>query len=160
MQIEKFKLFMYRVLVIFSRVFLIIGTMTCSHWNLKSKHKTTDPQFIEHIERFEKLTNRKVNLNIGFEELFGSTIGICYYRLVGNEISISPKQWTTYNDYQKEALIFHELIHCICYKMHTDDILLDGCPVGYKTVSMTSTSCLQIHRYEYIENMKQLCSKE
>lgn len=151
------KLIIYRIWIIITRVFLILGTMTCSHWNFVSKHKNTNEEFKPYIEHFEKLTNRKVKINLGFEDLYGSTVGICYYRVRGNEISINKESWKNYNKDERQILINHELSHCICLTRHTTIEDSYGCQLNYMGATMPNPTCLIKYRSEYEQQLIKDC---
>lgn len=41
------------------------------------------------------------------------------------EVHISRRDWNSYNHYAKEALVFHELSHCILGRGHTDEFVVN-----------------------------------
>lgn len=82
----------------------------------------TDPEFTPYIQEFEKYYNNKVKTPIIFGNDFEkSTIGVCItYNKHIKIIQINPRFWNVANQYEKEALIFHELGHCELDKDHND----------------------------------------
>jgi len=76
---------------------------------------TTDPEFYSYIDNFNSdfSLNTKVAISFGDIDPYSETaVGACFKRKAGNYIFIRKETWESYNDYQKEVLIYHELGHC------------------------------------------------
>ena len=84
-----------------------------------------------YVQRFkEEANNRGFNVNFvksGLTIQFTNTsIGRAAACLGGNQITIDESLWTTQDDFEKEALIFHELGHCELDRGHMNRKLANG----------------------------------
>ena len=93
---------------------------------------TTDEAFRPYLDTFaeyygEELFDRDVV--IGFKDLQVGRFGNCYYKKL--QIDIDRNTWESLDEFKKEALIFHELGHCILKRRgHINDVLREGVPVS------------------------------
>lgn len=78
----------------------------------------------------------------------GAVIGRCQPFL--QNISIDPIYWNEATYIERKALIFHELSHCLLWKMHDNEIRKDFCPKSIMHHSMPNLFCLQKHWNNYI----------
>ena len=91
--------------------------------------ETTDPEFILYLESFAELYGKELtdeDVVIGFVDQDVGYGGKCYYEK--RQIEIDKKMWDSFPEFRKEALIFHELGHCILnIRDHDNSIIeLDG----------------------------------
>ena len=126
------------------------------------------------------------NTHIGFANLKGSTVGTCINLPVvddnmnvywAKEIEIDINHWENSTPLEKEQLIFHELGHCMLFRLHThtksenkweDKIerflvklgiikrkgyLEDGCPASYMHPYTLPESCIVKHYNYYIDEL-------
>jgi hypothetical protein len=75
-------------------------------------------------------------------------------------IRVSPIYWNAVNDQGREALLFHELGHCILYRVHRNDVQPDGVPnsimyysAGVYYYNQQDYSFYQNNRQEYINEL-------
>jgi hypothetical protein len=113
---------------------ILLLTSCGSELDSRDFHET-DPEFKEYIELFSEYYGSEINDNdvvIGFGETKEGIFGLCNYSK--RQITISRKFWDLASDssYRKEALIFHELGHCVLnLRGHeTESIFMSGmtCP--------------------------------
>ena len=114
-----------------------------------------DSAFLQYVEKFENLYNISAsNIAIFFDVMEETTGGICSGRGV---IKINKELWFDItSDAKKEALIFHELGHCLLGRDHVDDLFDDGCPISLMHPILISEYCYEKHKedlqYELIRN--------
>lgn len=156
---NKFENKWYTAWYILSRTLLTLALAACSHWHLVRKHNNTSPSLQPYVKEFSELTNREVKIHLNFENLDQSTAGICYYRLVGNEISINAERWAKYTEEQKRFLVFHELSHCVCNTGHTEDSTEQLCSDHYMNPFLQADYCIKENKQKYIQQLKQDCAK-
>jgi hypothetical protein len=152
------------------------------------KQKGIDPTFKPHIESYrliigpEKYKEKFSRLSMNFKKLEIGTVGRCWWLLDGGfEVEIDPDWWYTkvFNPTAQEFLIYHELEHCIRYRMHTDrkgeieniadffeeigyyigllpkpGYLEDGCPASLMHSHVMDYKCRDRHYIYYIEEMQ------
>lgn len=84
----------------------------------------------EHVNRFDLhyFGPWPANLDIGFEDISECSEGACVigyckrWEALGiryHEIAIDIISWNNFSEIRKEALMFHELGHCVMYRDHT-----------------------------------------
>ena len=86
--------------------------------------KKTDQEFKPYVKQFEMYYNNTVKTPIVFGDKFEkSVVGVCItYSKHVKIIKINPRFWNKADDYEREALIFHELGHCELDKDHNDSL--------------------------------------
>lgn len=171
-------------------ILLLLFTPSCAgvtYPRFSAEKTGIDPVFTKHIDSYIKIVGEKHKprleyLSMNFAKLEGDTVGRCHWLLNGKiEIEIDTEFWnrydTTYTD--KEFLVYHELEHCIRYRMHTNKKekienivdffhaigfflgiipekghLMDGCPASLMHSHTMSTWCQNKHYNYYINEMK------
>lgn len=144
--------------------------------DVKKKYKTIDPTFNPYIKEVIYMSKGAVTENdfkkftIGFEDLDGSTVGIC--RSTSREIGIDRKYWHKASEESKIEVFLHEVGHCILNRYHTNpkdsyfhDIpinmgfikntgyLKDSCPSSIMHPYSLNWYCFAKHRNYYIEEL-------
>jgi hypothetical protein len=104
-----------------------------------------DPNFQEYVDRFlAEASARGISIDIKrLKVSSGDTLTYsCGY---GNpmDVVISSNCWQTYNDINKELLLFHELGHAVLNRPHDNSTLLNG--------DFKSMMCSTPHTYLYNE---------
>lgn len=145
-----------------------------------------DNEFKPHVQNFVKKSKGKVllkdvkNLSITFDKFDedSEVIGYCLYIPLYPKIVINQDWWyKNESKIAREALIFHEMGHCILYRGHAEETLnnellakfermlfnmgildkkeplRDGCPASYMHPRLLSHYCMFKH-YDYY--MKEL----
>lgn len=173
------------------KFFLIFILVACSNKYIRSipNQPGVDPYFKEYVQEYRNIIGHKKyeerfnSLSMNFvPTIGGNVIGRCYWLLNGGyEIEIDKKWW--HNSYasfnQKKFLIFHELEHCIRYRMHTDKkeidtivdffemigryiglisekgYLPDGCPASIMHSTSIDAWCAYRHYLYYIREMQE-----
>lgn len=93
-----------------------------------------NPVFQPMLNDFQVLYGHTVvNVPIQFSDSLGQNIaGECFvYNNVFYEIKIDTQTWGQIDADAQEALIFHELGHCVLNRGHDTDIMNDGNPNSY-----------------------------
>jgi hypothetical protein len=95
-----------------------------------------DPVFLPYVERFEKASEAMGNpiqvsdLRLEFGQMQNAMEnGAC--EIVGDEVPtvyINEKAWNRLTEVDREALIFHELGHCVLRRAHVAEIEETGVP--------------------------------
>ena len=170
---------------------LLFTTSSCSTTpRIISKKDGINPEFIPYIVEYRYLIgkdNTKYNYRLGrldmnFAKLEGTVIGRCHWLIGGGyEIEIDEDWWkrNRFNFISKQFLVWHELEHCIRYRMHTNkkkeiknisdffetiayyigiikDIsrLKDGCPASIMHSHQFDYSCEQKHYEYYLDEIR------
>jgi hypothetical protein len=87
-------------------------------------------EFISYVENFEFEYNISVTSNISFSDDLNDKAGHCHRNKFWGvkEVTINSELWETYNEYQREVLIYHELGHCEFNRGHINDYTDSVCP--------------------------------
>lgn len=174
-------------------IFLLFLTMqSCSGMTFPRftpKQKGVDKEFEPFIQEYKNViglhahSDRFKKLNMNFANLESPTIGMCWWTMDGQyEIEIDRNYWygTYYTYIDKQFTIYHELEHCIRYRLHTNrklkikniiDVLEeigfriglipkpgylpDGCPASIMHSHSFTWECQNKHYRYYIEEMQQ-----
>ena len=88
----------------------------------------TNQEFLSYVQRFQEKTKATVNVPITFKKQEGFVVGVCY-RIDGkpDSIEIDPDFWNESKTKEKgdeirEALLFHELGHCVLNQDHREEM--------------------------------------
>lgn len=104
----------------YALIFLMVFTSCAGHTTPNMTNVTT------HIREFEKLCRCKNFVPIYFSKLKGNHVGECRWfkglKLFRN-IHLDEDYWEKSDEYEREALIFHELGHCVLDREHDDSII-------------------------------------
>ena len=170
---------------------IILFLNSCSALpRVTQKQKGIDPVFKPYIESYRNIIGKDKyqykfdRLSMNFKDLKSGIVGKCWWLINGDfEIEIDPDWW--YRNYAfdpiaKEFLAYHELEHCMRYRMHTDrkkeirsildffeeigyylgllekpGYLKDGCPASLMHSYVTSYYCRKKHYEYYIQELKE-----
>lgn len=169
---------MKKLLILLSLLFI-----SCAHDDFRfiKRHNKINKEFSGYIDDFIEASNGKVKesdlmrLTMNFIDMGdSSTVGTCWPHI--SEIDINRRWWNNNkSNLQRQALIFHELGHCLLYRGHIDpsfnsgffgeverllfDIgffklkksLYDGCPASIMDSYILNEYCLNNH-YDYYIN--------
>lgn len=133
-------------------IFIALSALTAGLL-LDTFYPYQDAAFSKHIKTFEQLSNKKVDTGIRFGKLPKGTLGACY-TLSGN-VRIAKKTWHQLKPLVQEALIFHELGHCLLGREHQTNFTIrfsDGCPDSLMYPYLIR-SCYIKHRNYYIKEL-------
>ena len=169
---------------------IILFLNSCSALpRVRQQQKGIDPTFKPYIESYRNIIGKDNHkhkfsrLSMNFKKLESGTVGKCWWLLNGDfEIEIDPDWWYQYYTFDpiaRELLAYHELEHCIRYRMHTNrkkeinniadffeeigyylgliekpGYLKDGCPASLMHSHIMSYDCRKKHYYYYIQELK------
>lgn len=111
------------------------------------------PDLQTYVTRFEFLAKRPVpSLYAEFKELDRPFIGQC---IPGNvpHIKIDPRFWERAPEELREALMYHELGHCILRRGHVDEKREDGCYKSLMSTYIVSRTCYIKHYESYLNEL-------
>lgn len=122
----------------------------------------SEPQFELILKKFTNeaaLRNINVNLTdqkITFEDL-NFELAHCYYGIQYIKfIRVDRKAWRKMTQEEKEALLFHELGHCVLGRIeHADSMQSDNCPASLMHRSHTMKNCYFKNRSFYLDELFQ-----
>ena len=119
-----------------------------------------DPELVPYMDAFvEEATLRNIHVDEEMRNLTASILDINRRNVAGqctqgegtvSQILIDSKVWRAYTHLQKEAVVFHELGHCVLKRGHRDDQDLEGnclslmesglgtCQMNYTTISRST----------------------
>jgi hypothetical protein len=151
------------------------------------KKKGINPEFKPYVESYRAIIGKDnykksfEKLSLNFAELKDGVVGRCWWLMNGGyEVEIDTNFWynNMFDPMIKEFLIYHELEHCIRYRMHTnkpykinnlDDFwstigyylgimgrkgyLKDGCPASIMHSHTMSWKCRPRHYIYYIKEI-------
>jgi hypothetical protein len=109
------------------------------------------PDATKYVNKFEKLYGKEVRITVKFADFEDPDIaGICYP--FSKSIELDESYWNTLNDAGKEALIFHELGHCVLFRGHSDYKKGDHCPASLMH-SELHPRCYEHYKDYYIKEL-------
>lgn len=171
-------------------IFLTIILTSCASGQLMSVNPVIDKRLQPYVDNFIKDSNGLLTKNdLNFMKIrfikFKKTLN--RQRIVGwckpifyKRIEIDQDYWNMSTHYEKEALVYHELGHCVLYRQHTmvasnpstiwgyirkilislhllpkpKDIYFDDqCPKSYMYPYTIKDPCIRKHRKEYINEL-------
>ena len=129
--------------------------------DLGSPHgnSSTHPDFQSYIRSFEFHFSVRPGVPITYELKDARYAGTCNIWSDGyREIQINKTHWQTYNEDQREILIFHELSHCTFRLNHDDGFsFLRSCPESimrsYMFNEEESLECYSTDKNIYIDDI-------
>lgn len=165
---------------------LLFSVNACASFH--KEETVVDPTFNDFVTEFKHISKKTdkrhyEDLSIVFSEKdMGDAIGTCYESIFYSKIEISKDFWTYSNYIDKQALIYHELGHCVCNLGHTDisnsgawyeriiykikywmfgdeEKFKDGCPISWMNSNIVSSDCSYRHFDEYIADIKNRCQQ-
>lgn len=146
-----------------------------------------DPEFVPYIQQYQDIVGHNYSekfkiLSINIVELDPRILGRCYWLLGGGyEVEINKEWWVSpFTDFtDRQFVVFHELEHCIRYRMHTNKkqeidtivdfleeigyylgflekkgYLPDGCPASIMHSHVLGYWCQKKHYKYYIQEMR------
>ena len=167
-------------------IYLLISITFLSCSTPKKENNSVFDKYIEEYTEIigdSKYKSRLKYVNISFDNNMESgVVGICYWGFLNkkSEIKINKKWWDiTRSETSKRFLLFHELEHCIRYRLHSntkqkienfsdflqkifhlvgltpkDGHLYDGCPSSIMHSHMFGRYCQTKHYNYYILEIK------
>lgn len=97
----------------------------------------------------------------GISVLFGTpqdekdpkAVGSCLqYKSGARTILVRQDRWEAYDPYRKEALIFHELGHCILHREHCD-VKAEDIPISIMYYGLLDSKFYEEHRDDLLEEL-------
>lgn len=172
--------------------------ISCSHLRKAEfrplpEFKGIDPELKPYVDDYFNLSKRynlefKGSVSMGFKKIDREpVIGTCYISSGFREIEIDKPYWDRASFIQRKALVFHELTHCYCKRMHdfgdgTEyedetlkklfEILMskvpfrpeprlgyydDNCPMSIMAPEIPYIGCLKKYEKEYFQEMFNRC---
>lgn len=114
-----------------------------------------DPQFYDYVNEFEHFSGRRVMITIKFSELDGVIAGRC---ITGPSIivEIDYTLWFSRDKNFRDAVMWHELGHCILGRPHNDMILPSGIPVSVMNTYVIRSEIFEANRDYYMRELMRL----
>jgi hypothetical protein len=120
-----------------------------------------EPEFMPYVQTFEDATGKRVDISMKFvDRLDKDDIikGMCWNRGFTKDIEISAKHWNWgMSEASKEALILHELGHCVLGREHTsvEDTMDEGdnCPNSIMDKNSAPYWCYEKHKDHYLNEL-------
>lgn len=121
-------------------------------------------EFVPIIQEFERVCGKPVNLHVTFADLWDpnpfsdmdTVAGLCFPFFAG-DVYIDREVWESfYGDYyRQEELLFHELGHCVLWRLHNNEVT----ELGMEKSIMSSVMFRSWYQYEIFreEYIKELC---
>lgn len=167
---------------------ILMFLASCSSMSrVNYKQEGIDPEFKPYIESYRILIGKNnykksfQRLNLNFADLKNGAVGRCWWLANGGyKVEIDTSFWydNMFDPMVKEFLIYHELEHCIRYRMHTNKpfeinsfsdfwgtigyylgfmgrkgYLKDGCPASIMHSHIMSWKCRPKHYMYYIKEI-------
>lgn len=117
-----------------------------------------DEPFKPYVQRFEQLSIERgngvqiVDLKVSFGKMQSEyENGAC--EIIGDNtptVYINEVTWNRLTDIDREALIFHELGHCVLRRGHIDEIEEDGSPKSLMHPYRIQTRIYEMHEQKYV----------
>lgn len=177
-------------------ILILLFLSSCSIIKFSPSKEGIDPKLKPYIYEFIKASGGMVtedsisNLSANFDDLTGSlkyANGVCWWTLNGSrEILIDKQGWYRNTEMENMILMFHELGHCTCDKLHSmrltfaeswyektwngvNSIIMklgmikkygylgSGCPSSIMAPGAISSTCLMLHYNYYMEDLFDGC---
>lgn len=161
-----------------------------------NQHQNIDPSFSSYVDEIIRGSKGKIvrqdfrHITMAFVDEIGfdyGNIGVCWWTLTGGEIEIDRNAWAGKSEMARMSLIYHEVGHCLCNRMHTFTITRNSwykntlnalgdfleaigwaekigqfegssCPNSLMYASHISDSCLFLYYKEYMEEFYNKCN--
>jgi hypothetical protein len=124
-------------------------------------YPSTASELYTYAENFTRETGIKVpKIPLKFGKIEDPmTVGVCYkvnilQASIPYEIVIDERAWRWLSDLEREALMYHELLHCSADAEHNDERLEDGCPASIMASQLVSPQCYERYKQQYIQEFK------
>jgi hypothetical protein len=122
-----------------------------------------EPEFMPYVQTFEDATGKPVNLTIRFIKQFNNDNikAKCWDRVFTRDIEVSEKHWSGMSPSLKEALILHELGHCVLNRGHIkwEDKInapYNNCPNSVMDPNSVPDWCYEQNRRHYLEEISRI----
>lgn len=113
-----------------------------------------DSRVASYIEEFEATYGVSTrSISIEFVDQIGSGNALYAGYCKDGSIVINEAYWKANSNERREALIYHELGHCLFGRGHTRKLFSDGCFGSFMSSYDDSSSCLRKHRSELIREL-------
>ena len=113
-----------------------------------------DPEFVPYVDKFIEITGvDSIELDMYFNELDDSIIGVCTVEGIAKDVEIDPVWWKAVGRWDREILIFHELAHCVLGQEHRNLRLTDGCSGSIMNEYHIGAYCYKRHYNYYIQEL-------
>lgn len=135
-----------RYLLLFTTLLLIL--LICSNCSLFSykpspSNDELTPYVTEFIQEGQKRLptygQRISDFNIEFGDLPEGKAGSC--KKLKRLVTINPDLWSLMDSVQRQALVFHELAHCVLDRDHNDNVLSRGECVSLMVGRVSDSTC-------------------
>jgi hypothetical protein len=173
---------------------ILLFLTSCGSVNLgkmRPEYQGVDPRVQSLVDEYHALAKlhgvRFYNkVSIGFKKInHGNVVGVCNYGGFFREIDIDIDYWNNSTPTARLSLVFHELTHCYCERIHDyaagrtypensferlhEAVLWklvggerpgfwsDGCPQSLMFPVVVDTHCVNAHYQEYISEMFARC---
>jgi len=137
---------------------LILLTFLTGCGTINTYKNVENSDFMYPVKRFERYYGKKVDdIDIKFDNLGAyrswNTMGVCSFKT--SKIKVDMYWWRhiEYLKYKKEALILHEIGHCILFRDHVEGVFEDGCPISLMNKNIVSNKCAKKYRDYYIKEL-------
>jgi hypothetical protein len=161
------------VLFLILAVVLIQKNIIFSKNTGQEEDKREIKEFVEDYKKLMKgIVDEKAidSVKITITDLEHPIVGLCWYNENPRRIQLDAKSWKSYDYAKKEALILHELGHCVCNLGHVhfmgiydtkskapersedrlnSGFLEDGCPTSLMHPIVLNSECYTKHRAHY-----------
>lgn len=125
-----------------------------------------DPVLADYVELFERALQFDVmNVTMGFVDLDDGRAGVCAWNSYTSsngrqiwawrEIRIDPTVWIGLTAAEKEALMFHELGHCVLNRDHNPARAEDGRPLSIMHPYLLDHDDYVKHHDYYVQELKE-----
>lgn len=140
-------------------------------------YKGVDPEGQPYIDEFKDVAKKhgltfKHQVTMGFTDIkFNFVVGICHYGMGFREIDVDRNYWNICSPLEKKVLLFHELVHCYCTRLHdygknldydendyTKGYGKDGCPISIMAPNLPTQECIKKHYEWYMLEMWDRCN--
>lgn len=184
-------IFMYSRLLTAIMLFFCVVPASCATVNVNAKigtkiHKYHEINglFYPYVEQWMDLAKDhglsfKHTVNIGFTNIEDKAVGLTRFEDGFREIDVDSTYWNFSTESQKTVLIWHELTHAHCDRLHDygknkpygDDVDLamkkqkaggpgfyeDHCPKSLMFPSIIPEYCFKLYYFRYIDDMFENC---
>jgi len=156
--------------------------------------KGVDAKVLPYYNEYLRLAKKQgimflMGASVGIKDInVGRVIGVCHYGAGWREVDLDRYFLEKSENTQKEALVFHELTHCLCTRIghdygpdkhykESDDALggakepimcaapkeetgyySDGCPITIMYPEVLSKECMDQHYDDYVKEMFVNCN--
>lgn len=153
-------------IILYSTVLHLFGLVQFWH-----SYPVTDVELVPYFNEFQVLTGKDLsNVQGAIRDKFAyrmpwmpkdsQFIGLCtplVLSTMGSEIVLWKNFWALASVTERRLLVFHELAHCACHRMHDSSKFSDGCPKSIMSPILSIDLCAIVHYDDYINDLKERC---